>query len=144
MATAELVEAAGGVMVRRVENGALVVALVHRPDYRDWSLPKGKLLPGESHEEAALREVHEETGLSCRLGMALGDVRYQDRRGRPKTVRYWVMHPVGGEFRANDEVDEVRWLTIPDAVRLLTYPRDREFLERLDYDGIAGGIRVPS
>lgn len=144
MATAQLVQAAGGVVVRRLEDGVLVVALIHRPNYRDWSLPKGKLIPGESHKEAALREVQEETGLNCKLGRDLGDVRYRDRRGRPKTVRYWVMHPVGGEFRANDEVDEVRWLTIPDALDLLTYPRDRQFLERLDHDEIAEGIRVPS
>lgn len=144
MAMGQLVQAAGGVVVRRTDDGALVVALIHRPNYLDWSLPKGKLLPGETHEEAALREVQEETGLACRLGEDLGEVRYRDRRGRPKSVRYWVMRPVGGEFRPNDEVDEVRWLTIPEALRLLTYPRDRQFLERLDYDHIAGGIPVPS
>ncbi|MGH2719284.1 MAG: NUDIX hydrolase [Actinomycetota bacterium] len=143
MSTAR-VEAAGGVVVRRIEDGNLVVALIHRPNYRDWSLPKGKLLPGESHEEAALREVQEETGLTCRLGADLGEVSYRDRRDRLKAVRYWVMHPVGGEFRPNDEVDEVRWVTFPEALGLLSYPRDRQFLDGLDDDAIAGGIRVPS
>ena len=80
------VSAAGGV----VERDGLV-AVVHRPRYDDWSLPKGKLDRGESWEQAALREVREETGLECELGEQLPTVRYMDQRGRPKTVRYWRM-----------------------------------------------------
>jgi 8-oxo-dGTP diphosphatase len=102
------------------------VLLVHRPKYGDWTLPKGKLDPGEAFEDAALREVEEETGLRCELGEELGSTTYHDRHGRPKLVRYWEMTPVGGEFEPNDEVDEVRWATPEEARELLTYERDRE------------------
>jgi len=83
-----VVRAAGGVVVR---DGR--VAVVHRPKYDDWSLPKGKLQPGESWEAAALREVEEETGLACRLQQELPAVEYEDSHGRCKTVRYWRMAP---------------------------------------------------
>lgn len=130
------VRAAGGVVVRRREGGPADVAVVHRPRYDDWTLPKGKLMAGESHEEAALREVEEETGLVCRLGRPAGRLSYRDRRGREKVVRYWVMLPVGGEFARNDEVDELRWLSFAEAIKALTYPRDRKLLEGLDAEEI--------
>jgi 8-oxo-dGTP diphosphatase len=113
------VRAAGGVLVR---DGA--IAVVHRPRYDDWSLPKGKLEPGETSEEAALREVREETGLDCELGRELSSTAYHDRKGRSKEVRYWLMTPVGGTFAPNDEVDELRWLAPAAAVALLSYPHD--------------------
>lgn len=120
------VEAAGGV-VRR--DGR--IAVVHRPRYDDWSLPKGKLDPGESWEQAALREVREETGLECELGKELSSTSYHDRKGRSKLVRYWLMEPVGGEFEPNDEVDELRWLTPAEAAGVLTYPRDVELTQEV-------------
>jgi 8-oxo-dGTP diphosphatase len=113
-------EAAGGVVMR---DG--LVAVVHRPRYDDWSLPKGKLDAGESFEEAALREVEEETGLRCRLERELPSVEYEVR-GRPKVVRYWLMAVEADPgFVANDEVDDVRWLSPADAAALLTYDRDK-------------------
>lgn len=115
------VKAAGGVPVK---DG--LVALVHRPKYDDWTLPKGKLDPGERFEEAALREVGEETSLICRLGPELSETRYRDNRDRPKVVRWWAMEverEVG--FEPNDEVDELRWLEPADAEVALTYDRDR-------------------
>ena len=121
------VKAAGGVLVR---DGR--VALVHRPEYDDWTLPKGKLDPGEGFEEAALREVEEETGLRCELGAELPRTHYEDSKGRPKVVRYWQMTPVSGEFEPNEEVDELRWLTPAEAAELLTYERDREVVEAAD------------
>jgi 8-oxo-dGTP diphosphatase len=123
----ETVRAAGGVV--RDEAGR--IAVVYRPKYEDWSFPKGKLEPGESEEEAALREVHEETGLDCELGKELGYVAYRDPKDRPKTVHYWEMHCTAGEFRPNKEVTELRWLSREEAAELLSYDRDREILERL-------------
>jgi 8-oxo-dGTP diphosphatase len=100
---------------------------VHRPKYDDWTLPKGKLDPGESHERAALREVTEETGFVAELGADLGDVHY-DHDDRPKRVRYWSMRALSGRFEPNDEVDDLRWLSPDDATRLLSYERDRELV----------------
>jgi len=102
------------------------VALVHRPEYDDWTLPKGKLDPGESFEEAALREVEEETGLRARLVRELPAVEYEVK-GRPKLVRYWLMEVESDPgFVPNDEVDELRWVEPSEALELLTYERDRE------------------
>ena len=113
------VKAAGG-LVRR--EGRLAIA--HRPRYDDWSFPKGKLDPGESWEQAALREVEEEIGLRCRLGEELPPVAYEVEKGH-KVVRYWLMEPESGEFVPNEEVDEVRWLSPAEAEELLTYDHDR-------------------
>ena len=119
----ERVEAAGGVVIR---DG--LVLLVHRPRYDDWTLPKGKLDPSESFEEAALREVEEEAGLRCRLARELPSVEYEVR-GRPKLVRYWLMEVESDlGFVPNDEVDELRWLEPALALALLSYDRDRDVL----------------
>jgi 8-oxo-dGTP diphosphatase len=123
----EVVQAAGGLLVRR-SGGDLQIALVHRPAQSDWSFPKGKLEEGETYEEAAQREVQEETGLACRLLRFIGHTEYTDRKGRPKVVAYWVMAAEGGAFSVNEEVDELRWLSPPAAGRLLSYERDRELL----------------
>ena len=106
--------------------------LVHRPGHRDWTLPKGKTEPDEREEDCALREVAEETGFDCLLGPELGTSRYRDRRGRDKSVRYWAMTVRDGEFRPNDEVDEIRWLPVADAGRLLSYPGDRAILDAFE------------
>jgi 8-oxo-dGTP diphosphatase len=117
------VRAAGGVVVR---DG--LVALVHRPRYDDWSLPKGKLDSGESFEEAALREIAEETGLRARLVRELPAANYEVR-GRPKVVRYWLMDVESDPgFVPNDEVDELRWVEPGEASALLSYDRDRDVL----------------
>jgi 8-oxo-dGTP pyrophosphatase MutT (NUDIX family) len=123
----DVVQAAGGLVVRR-QDGALEIVVVHRPVHDDWSFPKGKLEAGETFETAALREVREETGMACRLLRFIGHTEYVDRKGRPKAVAYWVMGPVGGFFTPNDEVDELRWLSLESATRLLSYPRDRELV----------------
>jgi 8-oxo-dGTP pyrophosphatase MutT (NUDIX family) len=124
------VKASGGVVWRRGERG-LEVALVHRPRYDDWSFPKGKLDPGETWEEGALREVEEEIGMRCRLGHELPPTSYRDPKGRAKVVRYWMMEPLDGEFAPSREVDEVRWLTTAEAARLLSYDHDRELLREV-------------
>ena len=124
------VKASGGVVWRRGDGGALELVVVHRPRYDDWSLPKGKLDPGEGWEDAALREVEEEVGLRCRLGEELPPVHYRDNKGREKAVRYWLMQPEDGDapFTPNDEVDEMRWVDVEEAVALLSYPHDAELV----------------
>jgi 8-oxo-dGTP diphosphatase len=124
------VKASGGVVWRRAPRG-IEVALVHRPRYDDWSFPKGKLGPGESWEDAALREVEEEIGLRCRLGHELPPTSYRDPKGRAKVVRYWMMEPLDGEFAPSREVDEMRWVGVGDAKRVLSYDHDRELLREV-------------
>ncbi len=122
------VHAAGGV-VWRVEDSGLKVAVVHRPLYDDWTFPKGKLDPGETDEQAARREVLEETALVCDLEEELPSVHYLDHKGRFKQVRYWKMAVRSGEFTVNDEVDELVWVSLSDAAELLTYEHDVDVLD---------------
>jgi 8-oxo-dGTP diphosphatase len=122
------VRAAGGVVLREGENGPEVL-LVHRPAYDDWSLPKGKAHAGESDEDCAVREVEEETGLRCDLGRELPSTSYRDARGRPKVVRYWLMHPGSGNAQGQAEVDEVAWLPVDEASARLTWERDRSVVD---------------
>jgi 8-oxo-dGTP diphosphatase len=125
----EQVQAAGGLVVR--DDGR--VAVIHRPRYDDWSLPKGKLDAGESFEEGALREVEEETGVRGRIVGELAPTSYVDRKGRDKVVRWYRMDLAGEPlpFAPNDEVDELRWLTPAEASELLTYEHDRSLLQTL-------------
>jgi phosphohistidine phosphatase SixA/8-oxo-dGTP pyrophosphatase MutT (NUDIX family) len=126
-----VVRAAGGLLVRPDPSGLVRVAIVHRPRYDDWSFPKGKADDGEPDEDTALREVQEETGFRAELEAELPTIRYLDRLGRPKVVRYWVMHPEDGAFVAGDEVDELRWTTFGGAETLLTYDHDRALIRAL-------------
>jgi 8-oxo-dGTP diphosphatase len=118
---------------RRSEGDQVEVVLVHRPRYGDWSLPKGKLDRGEDHATAALREVEEETGLACGLDEVLPVTSYRDRKGRPKVVRYWLMHPVAEASApsafATGEVDEAVWRPVGEAMAMATYERDRELID---------------
>jgi 8-oxo-dGTP diphosphatase len=128
--TADLVRAAGGVILRSGDDGDAELLAVHRPRYDDWTLPKGKCYPGEADEACALREVEEETGLACKLGDEVAVVGYEDAAGRPKRVRYFAMTPrPGAVAAAQNEVDAVRWLT-RDAVHMLSYGRDVEIAKR--------------
>jgi 8-oxo-dGTP diphosphatase len=130
------VRAAGGIVRRGGgADGDVSVLLVHRPRYDDWSFPKGKNEAGERDEDAALREVEEETGLRCVLGDPVGETRYVDSKGRPKVVRYWVMTPTHEHtFAPNREVDELHWCTRREATKLLTYAHDRRLLDELPDD----------
>jgi 8-oxo-dGTP diphosphatase len=123
------VHAAGG-LVWRSAGASIEIVVVHRPRYDDWSLPKGKLDEGESFEDAAVREVEEETGLECELGDFLGETTYTDRKDREKLVRFWVMRAGDGDFAPDDEVDEVRWVPVEEARAMLSYPFDRALVDR--------------
>jgi 8-oxo-dGTP pyrophosphatase MutT (NUDIX family)/phosphohistidine phosphatase SixA len=130
--TAGVIRAAGGVVWRQGETSA-EIAVVHRPRYDDWSLPKGKLHADEPQLVAAMREIREETGVVGSAGTSLGTTEY-DAAGEPKTVRWWSVRSEGGDFTPGDEVDELRWLPPrealelvrehPPVVRWLELPRD--------------------
>jgi 8-oxo-dGTP diphosphatase len=127
-ADAVVIRAGGGIVLRAGRRGGWEVALIHRPTQDDWTLPKGKLEPDETIEECALREVLEETGWRCELGRFVGEIDYRDARDRPKVVEYWLMQPVEGSFEPSNEVDEMEWLDVDEAVSRLSYRRDRDLL----------------
>jgi len=120
-----VIRAAGGVVCRTGPSDGTEIAVIHRPAYDDWTLPKGKVEPDETPEDCALREVREETGFKCELLRPLGCTAYVDRRGRDKVACYWVMEVKGGRFRPGIEVDKLVWLPVDQAVKRLTYSRDR-------------------
>lgn len=126
----DVIHAAGGIIVRHDDDGVARVAVVWRPLRGDWTFPKGKLDQGETYEQAAVREVIEETGLACKPLRFIGTTEYQHRKGRPKVVAYFLMSPKAGEFTPNEEVDELAWLTVREAERRLTWDRDRDLLAR--------------
>lgn len=140
------VRAAGGIIWRPArEPDVIEVLLVHRPRYDDWTFPKGKLQRGESLLAAAAREVEEETGLSVIIGHRMPSVGYATVDG-PKEVTYWVMqpdvmHPEGGDFHPNDEVDEIRWVPLACALDTLSYAHDRRLVDEL-VDLSPGVVRV--
>ncbi|WUI29261.1 NUDIX hydrolase [Mycobacterium sp. NBC_00419] len=122
--------AAGAVLWRPgPETGRIEIALIHRPRYDDWSLPKGKLDAGENEPAAAVREIWEETGQRSHLGRWLTEVSYPIPEGI-KVVHYWAARAVGGEFAPGDEVDRLEWLSPEDASDRLTYPHDRDVLKK--------------
>ena len=125
----DVIRAAGGVLWRSASSG-IEVALVHRPRYDDWSLPKGKLAAGEHPLLGAYREVTEETGVRPVVGRRLPDQRYTTRRG-PKVVSYWVMHGSAGSVAAAGEVGRMAWLPLELARERLSYPGDAEMLDLL-------------
>ncbi|MFL6138626.1 MAG: NUDIX hydrolase [Frankiaceae bacterium] len=127
-----LIEAAGGVLWRPTATG-IEVALVHRPKYDDWSVPKGKLKAGEHPLLGALREVEEETGSTALVGRPLGEIRYL-KDGDPKRVRYWAMCEATDGFEPNDEVDSLQWLDVDIARRVVLPERDQPVLERFAAD----------
>jgi 8-oxo-dGTP diphosphatase len=134
----DVVRAGGGLVYRLVptldaDEDAVELLVVHRPRYDDWSLPKGKCDAGEGFRDAALREVQEETGLTCEIDQPWAEVRYTDHKGRPKVVRYWAMTVTAGDvagFVPNDEVDRLTWLAPTDAAAVLTYPYDIDLVAR--------------
>lgn len=140
-----VIRAAGGVLWRPAEPGSdddIEVAVIHRPRYDDWSLPKGKLANGESDLKAAVREVREETGYEVRVGEPLGTTRYRrfvNGVDRPKVVRWWAMEAASGRFSPNAEVDALRWVPLHAAPAILSSASDLTALRRF-----VDSIKVPS
>lgn len=133
---APVVRAAGAVLWRtRQDSGAsgdVEVAVIHRPRYDDWSLPKGKVDPGEVEPVTAVREIYEETGFRAHLGRRLMSVSYPITQGTKK-VRYWAARvdpSFSGDFTPNDEVDSLLWLPVTEAMTKLGYSDDRKVLRR--------------
>lgn len=134
------VRAAGG-SVWRMRDGVIEVALVHRPRYDDWSLPKGKLEKGESELDAAVREIGEELGSRVAVSRRLPTIGY-DVDGESKTVAYWTMRHLDGGFVPSDEVDEVVWLPVPQARRQCSYEADRTVLDAFDATPVPDSVVV--
>ena len=139
------IRAAGGVLWRHApgDGDRVEVAVIHRPRYDDWSLPKGKLAAGESELEAAVREILEETGFHVRVGRPLGVTRYSKETvsgARLKVVRWWAMQAEGGGFSPTREVDELVWMAPDQAVERLTRATDVEILER--FTAVPGPTRT--
>ncbi len=126
--------AAGGILQRRNED-AVEIAVIHRPGHNDWGLPKGKLIPGEGLETAALREVLEETGCQSRIVRFVGKSEYP-YRGRMKSVSFWLMELVEEHpFHPNDEIDALEWLSPRDALLRLDYAQERELVKKAFHFG---------
>jgi 8-oxo-dGTP diphosphatase len=124
-----VIQAAGGLVFRESSKGKLKILVAHRPRYDDWALPKGKSDDGETAEETAVREVLEETGYHCRVVAPLGVTRYRVDGG-VKEVAWFAMRPLPDSpgFRANKEVDEIRWLTRKQAMGVFDYENDRNLV----------------
>ena len=128
-APSDLIRAAGGIVIRPVSSGRYEVACIFREARGDWTFPKGKLDKGETFEQAALREVLEETSMHCEVIRFAGTTNYTHRKGKPKIVAYYLMRVGGGEFIPNDEVDELVWLPLEQVRDHLTWDRDQELFD---------------
>jgi 8-oxo-dGTP diphosphatase len=125
-----MIRAAGALLWRENSQLEIEVALIHRPRYGDWSLPKGKIDDGETTLHCAYREVFEETGIKAQFTRELGSVEYQES-GELKRVKYWAAKAPSfdQQFKVNDEVDEIRWLTPADVTSLATHDSDKSIIE---------------
>ena len=123
-----MIRAAGALLWRENSELKIEIALIHRPRYDDWSLPKGKIEEGESSLRCAFREVLEETGITPQFGRELGSVEYKEPAGL-KRVKYWAAKALTDDFLANEEVDEIKWLEPVDALAFATHESDRTIIE---------------
>jgi 8-oxo-dGTP diphosphatase len=126
---------AAGAILWREEKGKLLVAMIHRSRHNDWSWPKGKVDPGESLPQTAVREIKEETGLRIKLGPFLKTMYYKVPSGQDKEVHYWSARVtdsalLNSTFKPSEEVAKVDWKEPAEARALLTYAMDHEVLDR--------------
>src|SRR5580765_8360162 len=125
-----VIKAAGGILQRSTPRGDEVM-VVYRKRHQDWTLPRGKVKDGESFQEAAMREVQEETGCSCRIGNYLGTISYSDN-GVPKVVLFWKMSLIEDKGTKNqEEIGEALWLHVPAAIERLTHAQEKALLSRV-------------
>jgi 8-oxo-dGTP diphosphatase len=125
-----VIKAAGGILQRSTPRGDEVM-VVYRKRHQDWTLPRGKVKDGESFQEAAMREVQEETGCSCRIGNYLGTISYSDN-GVPKVVLFWKMLLIEDKgTKNNEEIGEALWLQVPGAIERLTHAQEKALLSRV-------------
>jgi len=132
--TESIIKAAGGLVYRRILQNSprYEILIVHRPKYADWSLPKGKLLAGESWEDGAVREVWEETGFRVKIRSFAGPVLYHVA-GRLKLVLFWKMTIIRRtKFRPTSEVDKIKWINIKQARSWLSYAQEKELVSILE------------
>jgi 8-oxo-dGTP diphosphatase len=136
MATTDRIEGAGAVLWQAIDDAEVKIAIIHRPRYDDWSLPKGGVDAGETHIQAAFREVLEETGVKAIFGPEIGTVDYEVN-GVTKEVRYWLAE--ADQFNAAtpnpEEVDATEWLSISDAINKLSNSDDREIVRMAEEFG---------
>ncbi len=125
----DLIRAAGGIVIRFTALNRVEVACIYREARGDWTFPKGKLDAGETFEQAALREVLEETGMRCEVVRFVGTTNYTHRKGKPKIVAYYLMSVSDGEFAPNEEVDVLVWLPLEQVRAHLTWDRDQELFD---------------
>ena len=125
-----VIKAAGGILQRSTSRGDEVM-VVYRKRHQDWTLPRGKVKDGESFQEAAMREVQEETGCSCKIGNYLGTISYSDN-GVPKVVLFWKMSLIEEKgAKTNEEIGEALWLQVPAAIERLTHAQEKALLSRV-------------
>jgi 8-oxo-dGTP diphosphatase len=123
-----MISAAGALLWRENSQLKIEIALIHRPRYDDWSLPKGKIEEGESSLRCAFREVIEETGITPQFGRELGSVEYKEPAGL-KRVKYWAAKALTDEFQPNEEVDEIKWLNPEDTLARATHESDKTIIK---------------
>jgi len=125
-----MIRSAGGILTKNI-NDSEHILVIHRKRYDDWSLPKGKCLESETYEQAAIREIKEETGIDAEIVKHLKDIFYS-AKGEKKITVYFLMKIINeNEFIQNDETDMISWLRIDEALNLLSYDELKSLIKQI-------------